>query len=161
MTQALEQLPHKTCLKFVPLFGTYNFPKHSVEVSKRGHVKAKREEANRVAKRTQQHVAYVWPPGCNMLDDVGSNLKAVKFFVQHFGCCMMLCSFGHVRTTLLDYSMRTKFHEYHYVGELDNPHLQSLRWISSVCIFCFNYRDHMILQGTVSFASAQAKLMHA
>lgn len=48
MTQALEQLPHKTCLKFVLLLGTYNFSKHSVEVSKRGHVKAKREEANRV-----------------------------------------------------------------------------------------------------------------
>ena len=38
---------------------------------------------------------------CNMLDDVGSNLKAVKFFVQHFGCCMMLYSFGHVHATLL------------------------------------------------------------
>ena len=26
----------------------------------------------------------------NMLDDVGSNLKTVKSFVQHnFGCCMM------------------------------------------------------------------------
>ena len=32
---------------------------------------------------------------CNMLHDVGSNLKTVKFFVQHFGCCMMLY-FGHV-----------------------------------------------------------------
>ena len=29
---------------------------------------------------------------CNMLDDVGSNLKTVKFFVQHFGCCMMFCT---------------------------------------------------------------------
>ena len=37
-----------------------------------------------------------------MLDDVGSNLKTVKFFVQHFGCCMMLYLFGHVHTTLLD-----------------------------------------------------------
>ena len=27
---------------------------------------------------------------CNMVDDVGSNLKTVKFFVQHFRCCMML-----------------------------------------------------------------------
>ena len=102
-------------------------------------------------------VAICW----NKLDDDGSNLKTVKFYVQHFGCCMMLCSFGHVRTTLLDYSMRTKYHEYHYVGELDNPHLQSLRWISSACTFCFNNPDYTILQGTVSFASAQAKLMHA
>ena len=38
---------------------------------------------------------------CNMLDYVGSNLKTVKFFVQHFGCCMMLYSFGHVYATLL------------------------------------------------------------
>ena len=38
---------------------------------------------------------------CDMLDDVGSNLKTVKFFVQHFGCCMMLYSFGHVHATLL------------------------------------------------------------
>ena len=34
---------------------------------------------------------------CNMLDDVGSNLKTVKFFVQHFGCCVMMYSFGHVQ----------------------------------------------------------------
>ena len=39
---------------------------------------------------------------CNMLDDVGSNLKTVKFFVQHFGCCMMLYSFGLAHTTFLD-----------------------------------------------------------
>ena len=40
---------------------------------------------------------------CNMLDDIRSNLiKKVKFFVQHFGCCMMLYFFGHVDTTLLD-----------------------------------------------------------
>ena len=38
----------------------------------------------------------------NMLDDVGSNLKTVKFFVQNFGCCMMLYSCGYVHTTLLD-----------------------------------------------------------
>ena len=31
-----------------------------------------------------------------MLDDDVSNLKTVKFFVQHFGCCIMLYSFGHV-----------------------------------------------------------------
>ena len=35
----------------------------------------------------------------NMLDDVESNLKTVKFFVQHFGC-MMLYSFGYVHATL-------------------------------------------------------------
>ena len=29
---------------------------------------------------------------CNMLDDVGSNLKTVKFFVQHFGCCTRLAT---------------------------------------------------------------------
>ena len=38
---------------------------------------------------------------CDMRDDVGSNLKAVKVFVQHFGRCMMLYSFGHVHATLL------------------------------------------------------------
>ena len=37
---------------------------------------------------------------CNMLDDAGSILKMVKFFVQHFVCCMMLYSFGHVDATL-------------------------------------------------------------
>ena len=37
----------------------------------------------------------------NMLDDVGSNLKTINFFVQHFGCCMMLYSFSHVHATLL------------------------------------------------------------
>ena len=31
---------------------------------------------------------------CNMFDDVGSNLKTVKFFVEHFGCCMMMYSFA-------------------------------------------------------------------
>ena len=36
-----------------------------------------------------------------MLDDVGSNLKTVKFFVQHFGCCMMLYVFGHIHATLI------------------------------------------------------------
>ena len=45
---------------------------------------------------------------CNMLDDVGSNLKAVKFFVQHFGCCMMLYSFGHVHATFLHLGMRAR-----------------------------------------------------
>ena len=39
---------------------------------------------------------------CNMLDDVGSNLKMVKMFVHNFGCCMMLLySFGQVHPTLL------------------------------------------------------------
>ena len=33
---------------------------------------------------------------CDVLDYVGLHLKTVKFFVQPFGCCMMLCSFGHV-----------------------------------------------------------------
>ena len=45
---------------------------------------------------------------CNMLDDVGSNLKTVTFFVQHFGCCMRLYSFGHVHATFLPYGMRIK-----------------------------------------------------
>ena len=31
-----------------------------------------------------------------MLQHVGLNLKTVKFFVQHFGCCVTLYSFGHV-----------------------------------------------------------------
>ena len=48
-----------------------------------------------------QHVAYVWPPCYDVLQHVGSNLKTVKFFVQHFGGCMMLHSFGHVHATLL------------------------------------------------------------
>ena len=43
---------------------------------------------------------------CNMLDDVGSNFKTVKFFVQHFRRCMMLYSFDHVHATLLRLSMR-------------------------------------------------------
>ena len=30
-----------------------------------------------------QHVAYVWPPCCDVLWHVGSNLKVVKFFIQH------------------------------------------------------------------------------
>ena len=34
-----------------------------------------------------------------MVDDVGSNLKTIKFFVQRFGCCMMLYSFGNVHAT--------------------------------------------------------------
>ena len=38
---------------------------------------------------------------CNMLVDVGSNLKMVKFFAQHFGCYIMLYSFGLVLATLL------------------------------------------------------------
>ena len=29
-----------------------------------------------------------------MLDDFESNLKTVKFFVQHFGCSMMLYRFA-------------------------------------------------------------------
>ena len=36
---------------------------------------------------------------CNMLDDVGSNLKTVNFFLQRFGCCTMLYSFGCVHAT--------------------------------------------------------------
>ena len=44
---------------------------------------------------------------CNMLRVVGSSLKMVKFFSQHFGCCMMLYSFGRVRATLLRRSTRT------------------------------------------------------
>ena len=47
-----------------------------------------------------------------MLDDVGSNLKTVKFFVQHFGCCMMLYSFGHVHATLLRLGMRVRSTSY-------------------------------------------------
>ena len=43
-----------------------------------------------------------------MLDDVGSNLKTVKFLVQHFGCCMMLYSFDHVHATLLRKGMRVR-----------------------------------------------------
>ena len=35
-----------------------------------------------------------------MLDNVGSNLKTVTFFVQHLGCCMILYLFGHVQATL-------------------------------------------------------------
>ena len=38
---------------------------------------------------------------CNMLDDVGSNLKTVKFSFNIFGFYMMLYSFGHVHATLL------------------------------------------------------------
>ena len=30
-----------------------------------------------------QHVARVWPPCCDMLGVVGSNLKMVKFFTLH------------------------------------------------------------------------------
>ena len=41
-----------------------------------------------------QHVAHLWPPCYSMS-------KMVKFFSQHFECCMMLYSFGHVRATLL------------------------------------------------------------
>ena len=44
---------------------------------------------------------------CNMLRVVGSSLKMVKFFSQHFECCMMLYSFGHVRATLLRRNTRT------------------------------------------------------
>ena len=44
---------------------------------------------------------------CNMLAVVGSNLKKVIFFMQHFGCCMMLESFGQVRLTMLRPGMRT------------------------------------------------------
>ena len=43
-----------------------------------------------------RYVAICW----NMLGDVGSNLKTVKYFVQHFGYCMMLCSLGHVHATI-------------------------------------------------------------
>ena len=42
-----------------------------------------------------------------MLRVVGSSLKMVKFFSQHFRCCMMLYSFAHVRATLLRRSTRT------------------------------------------------------
>ena len=31
-----------------------------------------------------EHVACVWPPCCDMLGVVGSNLKLVKFFMLHF-----------------------------------------------------------------------------
>ena len=42
-----------------------------------------------------------------MLRVVGLILKRVKFFLQHFGCCIMLYSFGHVPATLLRRGMRT------------------------------------------------------
>ena len=43
-----------------------------------------------------------------MLHDVGSNLKTVKFFLQHFRCCMILYSFGHVHATLLHKGMSAR-----------------------------------------------------
>ena len=42
---------------------------------------------------------------CNMLDDVESNLKTVKFFVLHFGRCMMMYSCDHIHVTLLHLEM--------------------------------------------------------
>ena len=82
------------------------------------------------------------------------------FPVELLACQVsMICAANWVRRLFV--MSNTKYHEHHYVGELDNPHLHSLRWISSACTFSFNYPEHTILQGIVSFASAQAKLMHA
>ena len=44
---------------------------------------------------------------CNMLRVVGSSLTMIKFFSQHFECCMMSYLFGHICATLLCRSTRT------------------------------------------------------
>ena len=53
---------------------------------------------------------------CNMMDDVGSNLKAVKFFVQHFAICGLSL---HLRTTESRKNLEQKF--IFQIGTL-NPH---------------------------------------
>ena len=52
----------------------------------------------------RQLVAHVWPPCCNMLDQVW---KCSNFLCNNFGCHMMLYAFGPVLATLLHWSMRT------------------------------------------------------
>ena len=65
-----------------------------------------------LAKRSKhcwaQHVANTWPPCCDMLQHVGSKFTKVKFFVQHFRCCIML--FGQISRSIVALGHARFFH---------------------------------------------------
>ena len=89
-----------------------------------------------------QHVARVSPPCCDVLSDVGSSLKMVKFSCNSCGCCMMLYSLDQVRTTMLHQGVHTgSIWSTQYVANVATPRSRVAKRVQHVvpnnfAIFC-------------------------